>query len=116
MNGRNFKWWCEDINYIHAVLNREIDNGYDIETCDVLAVLEYPKVDIELTVREYNEEDGLIYDYYCCINDTEDGWHSYDVVDFGDVDPKEFVSVGQLMEDMEKQLFEFCKERGLEIY
>lgn len=117
MNGRNFEWWCEDIDYIHAVLNRETDKGYYIDVCDVLAVLEYPKVDIELTVRGINEEDILIYDYYCCVNyDGKDDWGSFDWVDFGEVEPKEFTTEEQLMEDMNKQLIEFCEERGLEMW
>ena len=119
MNKNNFKWWCEDMSCIHAVLNRDRDKGYSIDECDVLAVLEYPRVDIELTVRGIDEKDNLIYDYYCCVNyakdSKEDGWESYDWVDFGEVDPKEFTTEKELMEDMNKQLIKFCEKRDLEM-
>ena len=110
---KNFKWWCADIDYIHKVLNREIE-----ESADVVAVLEYPLVDIELTVRGYEIDGTPIYDYFCCINETgnEDGWESYEEVDFGEVNPKEFVTEKELMEDMEKQLIKFCKENDLKMY
>lgn len=117
---KNFKWWTEDIDYIHAVLNRDRDNGYSIDECEVLAILEYPKADIELTVREINEENNLIYDYFCCINSAEDNkeddWHSFDWVDFGEVNPKEFTTEKELMEDMNKQLINFCKENNLNMF
>lgn len=116
MENNKFKWWCENIDYIHAVLNRDIDKGYSIDECDVLAVLEYPLVDIELTVRGFYEEEGLIYDYYCCINDEEDGWMSFDWIDFGEINPKEFTTEKELMEDMNRQLIEFCKEHNLKMY
>ena len=110
----SFKWWCEDINYIHKLLNNEIEE----EQLDVLAVLEYPFADIELTARDYEYDGTLIYDYFCCVNKTgkEDGWESYDGVEFGKVDPKEFTTEEELMEDMRKQLIKFCKEENLRMY
>lgn len=101
------------MNYIHRLLNNDIKN----EQLDVLAVLEYPFVDIELTARDYESDGTLIYDYFCCVNETgkENGWESYDGIEFGEVDPKEFTTEKELMEDMRKQLFDFCNKNNLRI-
>lgn len=109
----NFKWWCEDINYIHKVLNKEIE----ADNLDVVAVLEYPLADIELTIRDYETDRTPIYDYFCCINKTgnKDGWESYDGVDFGEVNPKEFTTEKELLEDMRNQLIKFCKANDLKM-
>lgn len=111
---KNFKWWCEDINYIHKVLNKEIEAN----NLDVVAVLECPFADIELTIRDYETDGTPIYDYFCCINKTgeKNDWESYDGVDFGEVNPKEFTTEKELIEDMELQLIKFCKENDLKMY
>lgn len=128
INKENFNWWCDDIKFIHDVLNLTDETYEDyfkknsiswIGDIDVVAMLEYPKVAIELTVRDFNDdnEDSLFYyDYYCCVNDKENGWESYEGVDFGKVNPKEFTTEKELMEDMNKQLIEFCKEHNLKMY
>lgn len=35
---------------------------------------------------------------------------------FGEVNPKEFTTKKELMEDMKKQLIIFCKENNLKMY
>ena len=119
MNRERFNWWCENINHIHKALNKGFKNTEKALALDTCAVLEYPFVDIELTIRDYDEEeDVLYYDYFCCVNrtGTEDGWESYDCVEFGETDPKEFTTVKELMEDMHNQLIKFCKEHNLKMY
>lgn len=118
---KKFTWWCDDINAIHKALNANYEDEYDAEDTihdlDTCAVLEYPFVDIELTIRDY--ADGkLYYDYFCCVNKTgdEDGWESYSGVDFGEKDPKEFTTEIELMEDMNNQLIKFCKKHNLKMY
>lgn len=124
MNRERFNWWCEDIDVIHKTLN---GNFEELDKLDVVAVLEYPLVDIELTIRDYNEEEGtLYYDYFCCVNKEKesedydilyyDGWESYDDVPFGEVDPKEFTTVEELKRDMNKQLIKFCRKEDLKMY
>lgn len=127
MNKERFNWWCEDIGVIHKALN---GNFEELDKLDVVAVLEYPLVDIELTIRDYNEEEGtLYYDYFCCVNktgneevdnmlyyDSYDGWESYDGVPFGKTDPKEFTTVEELKSDMNKQLIKFCRKEDLKMY
>lgn len=130
MKKDRFEWWCADIDYIHDVLNLTEETYKDyfeknsiswVGDINVVAMLEYPKVDIELTVRDFNDDDDdrlFYYDYFCCVNKTgeEDGWESYEGVDFGKVDPKEFKTEKELMEDMNKQLIKFCKKHKLKMY
>ena len=118
MENNKFKWWCEDIKAIHKTLNngfKNLEEALELSTC---AVLEYPFVDIELTIRDYEDDGTLIYDYFCCVNETgeEDGWESYEYIEFGEVDPKEFTTERELMEDMNNQLIKFCKERNLKMF
>lgn len=115
MNKERFKWWCEDIEIIHKALN---GNFEALDKLDVVAVLEYPLVDIELTIRDCDEDGKVYYDYFCCANRTTAGigWESYDGVPFGETDPKEFTTVEELKSDMNKQLIKFCRKEDLKMY
>lgn len=82
-------------------------------------------IDIELSVREYDEKhDELVYDYCIChrvkYQDDDpfripDDWEEDDIVDFGDVEPRYMETEEELKHDMYMQLKKYCDSKGIEL-
>lgn len=100
------KFWCVGIEEIRKILTSNTNN-----VSDVLAILEFDNYDIELTDRGFSDGKRY-YDYFCC-KKTEGEWHSFDVVDFGDKKPYDFLSDEELKNDMRVQLETFLKKHNI---
>lgn len=78
------------------------DKGYN-KTLDIIAVLTFGHIDIELThrVSEYG------CDYCMCIEEEETGWNSYDILD----DIPQFDHITD-SETLEKTMFKLMMDRA----